>query len=176
MTPERYRRIQLLADLALKLAPDKRRAYLDQQCAGDEALRRAVESLLAAEEQTAATDFLETPAPVKFAEMLAADQSPKAVSDQPMILNERYLIERELGRGGLGVVYLAHDLKLHRRPVVIKVLQAGIGHSDYWKCKTRHEIEALARFQNPHIVGLLDTGELPGGFETIPPPGRARAF
>jgi RNA polymerase sigma factor (TIGR02999 family) len=86
-----------------------------------------------------------------------------AMSEKPMILNNRYSIERELGRVGLGVVYLAHDLKLHSRRVVVKVLQEEIGYNDYWKRKFRQEIEALARFENPHIVGILDIGELPGG-------------
>jgi hypothetical protein len=70
MTPERYQRLQLLADIASKLDPDRRRAYLDEQCAGDEALRRDVERLLAADDR--ADSFLEKPAMEKFAGILAS--------------------------------------------------------------------------------------------------------
>jgi hypothetical protein len=85
MTIERQRRIyQLLGD-ALKLAPHERRAYLDQACGDDAALRREVESLLAAEEQAAAGGFLDTPAPVKYADVLAQEQEAEAMSDEPLI-------------------------------------------------------------------------------------------
>jgi hypothetical protein len=114
MTPERYQRIQLLADIASKLDPDRRRAYLDEQCAGDEALRRDVERLLAADDRT--DSFLEKPAMEKFAGILASDQPQGGKQSMvlPMVLNDRYSIERELGRGGFGVVYQARDLRLQR--------------------------------------------------------------
>ncbi|MEW6211216.1 MAG: protein kinase [Acidobacteriota bacterium] len=168
MTPERYQQINELLDVVLKLEPSRQRAFLDQACAGDESLRREVESLLAAHEQAMKRDFIETPAAAKFAEMLASDQSTEVTSDKPMILNERYVIERELGRGGFGVVYLARDLKLLSRFVVVKVLQPKAGRdryqvNEYLKRKFRDEIDALTRFRHPHIVGILDQGEMSGG-------------
>jgi hypothetical protein len=62
-------------------------------------LRREIESLLAADAQASIGGFLEVPAAAKFAGMFASNQSAKAMSEKPMILNERYKIERELGRG-----------------------------------------------------------------------------
>jgi serine/threonine protein kinase len=78
----------------------------------------------------------------------------------------RFEIERELGRGGVGVVYLAHDHELHEKPVVVKVLLDRPPESEWaeWvKTKFRHEVEALARIDHPGVVGVLDVGEMPDG-------------
>jgi TolB-like protein/Tfp pilus assembly protein PilF len=76
-------------------------------------------------------------------------------------LAERYDIERELGRGGMATVYLAEDLKHHRK-VAIKVLDpelaAGLGHTRFLR-----EIEIAAGLSHPHILPLYDSGES-GGF------------
>lgn len=79
------------------------------------------------------------------------------------LLNERYLVQRELGRGGVGVVYLAHDEQLHSRPVVIKVLLEESYRDEWIKTKFRQEMEALSRLDHPGIVQLLNTGELVDG-------------
>jgi len=78
-------------------------------------------------------------------------------------LKGRYLIERELGRGNIGVVYLAHDEQLISKPVVIKVLLEESDENEWFKKKFRHEIEALARIDHPGVVGVLDAGEMPDG-------------
>src|SRR3954466_5366072 len=81
-------------------------------------------------------------------------------------LDGRYLIERELGRGGIGVVYLAHDQQLMGKPVVIKILleQMLETDSDGWvKRKFRQEVEALARIDHPGVVGVLHAGEMSDG-------------
>ena len=83
-----------------------------------------------------------------------------------MLLKGRYLIEKELGRGGIGLVYLARDHHLHSRPVVIKVLLEGAeGDADrqWFQRKFLQEIEALARIDHPSVIGILDTGEMPDG-------------
>ena len=76
------------------------------------------------------------------------------------LLKDRYLVEKELGRGNIGVVYLARDQQIHLRPVVIKILQE---QSAWFRKKFRQEIEALARLNHPGIVGIHDTGETPDG-------------
>ena len=82
---------------------------------------------------------------------------PHSVLRPGAILADRYVIERELGRGGMGTVYLARDLK-HRRPVAVKVLlpelTALLGHERFL-----HEIEIAAGLQHPYIVGVHDSGE-----------------
>ena len=79
------------------------------------------------------------------------------------VLSGRYLVEAELKRGGMGVVYLARDQQLHSRPVVVKVLLDDAYQSEYVVQKFRQEIEALSRIDHPGIVGIIDAGELPNG-------------
>jgi serine/threonine protein kinase len=75
-------------------------------------------------------------------------------------LADRYRIERELGQGGMATVYLAEDLK-HGRKVAIKVLRpelaAVIGADRFVR-----EIRTIAALQHPHILGLIDSGEVNG--------------
>ncbi|MEP7342691.1 MAG: serine/threonine-protein kinase, partial [Acidobacteriota bacterium] len=83
-----------------------------------------------------------------------------------LVLKDRYLIERELGRGGLGAVFLARDKQLLNRAVVIKVLVAESGNEkyhDWFQKKFKQEMEALSRINHPSVVGVLDTGEMPDG-------------
>jgi serine/threonine protein kinase len=82
------------------------------------------------------------------------------------LLKERYLIEGELGRGGIGVVYLARDMQLLQRRVVIKVLlqdSENSAHTPWFKKKFEQEIEALVRLDHPGIIGVLDAGAMPDG-------------
>jgi eukaryotic-like serine/threonine-protein kinase len=74
-------------------------------------------------------------------------------------LADRYTLERELGRGGMAIVFLAHDLK-HEREVAIKIvrpeLAAALGAERFLR-----EIHIAAQLQHPHILTLIDSGELP---------------
>ena len=82
------------------------------------------------------------------------------------LLDGRYLIESQLGRGGLGVVYLARDTKLLDKRVVVKVLLDQLGDEDtaHWvRRKFREEIAALARLDHPGVVGVMHAGDLPDG-------------
>ncbi|MBX7222311.1 MAG: AAA-like domain-containing protein [Blastocatellia bacterium] len=80
-----------------------------------------------------------------------------------MKLKNRYVIEKELGRGGIGVVYKAVDHDVHDRDVVIKVLLKGTGQDEWLTTKFHHESEALARIDDPGVVKVLDTGTFPDG-------------
>jgi eukaryotic-like serine/threonine-protein kinase len=71
-------------------------------------------------------------------------------------LADRYRLDRELGRGGMATVFLAHDLR-HDRPVALKVLHpdlAALGPERF-----QREIQTTARLQHPHILPVLDSGE-----------------
>ena len=79
------------------------------------------------------------------------------------LLAGRYRIERELGRGGIGVVYLARDEQMESRPVVIKVLLERSASSEWLQKKFRDEMKALVRVDHPGVVGVFDTGATPDG-------------
>ncbi len=81
-------------------------------------------------------------------------------------LSDRYAIERELGRGGMAVVYLARDLR-HDRPVALKVLQPDLAASVGAK-RFQREVRFAARLHHPHILAVHDSGEVPGT-PTTPP-------
>ena len=71
---------------------------------------------------------------------------------------ERYVIERELGRGTAATVYLARDQK-HNRQVALKVLKPEIASATGGK-RFKREIDILARLNHPHILQLFDSGVL----------------
>jgi serine/threonine-protein kinase len=76
-------------------------------------------------------------------------------------LADRYIVEREIGRGGMATVYLAQDLK-HNRPVAVKVLHPELA-TVLGPQRFLREIEITARLQHPHILPVHDSGEA-GGF------------
>jgi len=82
-------------------------------------------------------------------------------------LGDRYRVERELGHGGMAVVFLAEDLK-HRRRVAIKLLKpdlsAILGSERFFR-----EIEIAATLQHPHILPLYDSGQAAGLFYYVMP-------
>ena len=75
-------------------------------------------------------------------------------------LADRYRIERQLGRGGMATVFLAHDLR-HDRPVALKVLHAELGQV-LGPERFLREIRLCGRLQHPHILTVLDSGETGG--------------
>ncbi len=82
-------------------------------------------------------------------------------------LADRYAIERELGQGGMATVYLAEDLKHHRK-VALKVLRPEIA-ATVGAGRFAREIEVAARLQHPNILPLLDSGEVEGFFFYVMP-------
>ena len=83
------------------------------------------------------------------------------------ILKNRYAVDRELGRGGMSVVYLAHDRKLLNKPVVVKVLLEKQNQNEWVRKKFMQEMEALARIDHPGIINVLDYGDLPNGTQYL---------
>jgi serine/threonine-protein kinase len=78
-------------------------------------------------------------------------------------LKERYDVVREIGRGAIGVVYVASDRDVHGRLVVVKALQGEASHNEWLVKKFHHESEALARIDHRGVVKVLDRGRTPHG-------------
>jgi eukaryotic-like serine/threonine-protein kinase len=113
-TPERWERIQAVFQAALEQPAEGRLAFLSDACGGDEAVRREVQSLLAALD--AAGGFLEMPA---HRTEVGVDAAPPALSPGDLVGNFEVL--GAIGRGAMGEVYRARDRKLGR-DVALKLL------------------------------------------------------
>jgi class 3 adenylate cyclase/tRNA A-37 threonylcarbamoyl transferase component Bud32 len=85
------------------------------------------------------------------------------MTNAPVVLKDRYEVERELGRGGMSVVFLAKDRQLMSKRVVVKVLLESSNQDEWIRRKFLQEMEALARIDHPGVVGVLDTGETDAG-------------
>jgi serine/threonine-protein kinase len=151
MTPERWREVRAVFAQALEREPAERPTFLDEACGNDAALRQEVESLLEAD--AGASGYLEPP---------AARSPTQADSHDRLVaaLSADYRLERELGRGGMATVYLAHDLK-HKREVAVKVLDAEVG-ATLRPERFRREIHLAAGLVHPHIVPVFDSGDAAG--------------
>jgi predicted Ser/Thr protein kinase len=166
MTPEPAGRIRQLFAEALKLPSSERSAFLIRSCGSDRDLLAAVESLLS-ESKSTKTSILGaglriSQQPTVTNAFDPAVASPRNHSMVGTRLKERYLLQRELGRGGFGVVYLAADEQLLSRPIVVKIMLNAA--PDAWEQgKFRNEIEVLARLNHPGIVSVLDSGETAEG-------------
>lgn len=82
-------------------------------------------------------------------------------------LRGRYVIERELGRGGMAIVYLAADLK-HQRSVAVKVLRPELS-ATLASRRFHQEIRIAARLQHPNILAMFDSGEAAGQLYYVMP-------
>ncbi len=162
MTPERFQRVKSLFESALDLPEADRAGFIHQSCPTDPNLRDEVLRLLA-EHASTPTGFLAPPSPETLLDRAAQSLAAHSPSCEGQLLVGRYLVEREIGRGGSGVVYLARDRRLHARHVVLKFLHSSFDDHDHIRLKFRHEIEALSRLNHPAVVGVLDVGQSPDG-------------
>jgi eukaryotic-like serine/threonine-protein kinase len=152
---DRWPEVARILDLILDLAPGERRASLDQACAGDHELRAEVEAMLAGVE---ADDFLQAPAAMLAAPLVeaeATDDGDKALEGASV---GPYRLIRELGHGGMGVVYLAERADGHfEQRVALKLIKRGMDSEEILR-RFLAERQVLARLSHAHIARLLDGG------------------
>ena len=140
MTPEQFARLKIVFQDALDQPTEVRRAWLREECGGDTGLLREAESLLSTFET--AGDFLESPAQVDPDDL---DTLLPGTRVGP------YEIRQEIGRGGMGVVYLAEDLRLNRR-VALKALPATVAMQPELRERLRREARAAATISHPAVA------------------------
>ena len=150
-TLDDWPRVKRVLEEALAREGAERQAFLAQACGTDGALRARIDNLLAASDRVGT--FLETPAVVLLEPEAREDLSGHVVSC--------YQLMSRLGAGGMGEVYLAHDMKLDRR-VALKVLSPELAADRDRLRRFHQEARAASSLNHPHIVVVHDFGELDG--------------
>jgi serine/threonine protein kinase len=141
MTPEGYKRLMAVFDGACARRAEDRAAWLDEACAGDEALRRDVERLLAADQRP--EGLLDSPA-ANLAFACGSQIGP-------------YRLEAKLGEGGMGIVFRAHDTRLNR-PVAVKFLTGDLTDAAARR-RFQREAQTASSLNHPHILTVHDAAE-----------------
>ena len=142
---------------ALELPREQRAAFLDEVCRDRPDLRGMLENLLNKNDQLGG--FLSEPAYGAAGE--TTTEPPQLRVEIGKRLVARYKIEAELGSGGMGVVYQAHDEKLERE-VAIKVLRTGLPIGQESQARFRREALTLAKLNHAHIAAVHDVTEEEG--------------
>lgn len=156
MTPERWQQIEEIFDSALEREANERAAFLNEACIGDEKLRKEVESLLAHQER--AGTVIQAVVQGEAQDLTDAHKIP----DGPQQIGP-YKILREIGRGGMGGVYLAARADdQYRKRVAIKLIRRGMDTEDILR-RFRNERQILASLDHPNIARLLDGGTTADG-------------
>ena len=147
MKNDRWHEVEHLYHLALARDPNERSAFLADACAGDNELRREVESLLAYEPE--AKDFIETPA-LELAAQMMADEHSAMVTGQTI---NQYKIISPIGAGGMGEVYLSEDTRL-RRKVALKFLPLLLTQDKAHLRRFELEARAVAALSHPNVCTI----------------------
>ncbi len=160
MSTDLARRALELVDQALQMNESRRAAWLREACGSDKALEAEVLAMLNL--APAAQGFL------PLAEAITATQLPTyrhEWEDKPLAVEivpgsqlGDFKIEKQIGAGGMGVVYRAQQISLHR-PVALKVLPTYLRSSANANTRFRREIEASARLHHTNIVSVYATGD-----------------
>lgn len=149
---DRWREVEAIFDRAIELDPADRPAYLEDACAGDADLRIEVESLLDA--HASAADYLETTVASMYPALTAGYRPGQRIGP--------YRLVKEIGRGGLGLVFLAVDTRLDRHTALkfLPVLRASDPEA---RARFRREARTASSLDHPNICTVYEIGETDAG-------------
>ena len=153
MSPERWEQITDIYTAALELKANEREVFLAEICAGDDELRREVESLLKANSE--AGDFISQPVIKDIAPLLTTRNECSLIGQNLA----HYRIISSLGAGGMGKVYLAEDTKLGRQ-VALKTLPQEYCYDSNLVQRFKTEARAAANLNHPNISTLYSVEEV----------------
>jgi eukaryotic-like serine/threonine-protein kinase len=159
MNPEQWRKLHELFEAALERPANERAEFLARACVGDEETRRRVEAMLAAD---ARDDLLMDRPAYQAASALAT--SMVGTDDSQSFSGEMigdYQLMRELGRGGMGTVYLAYDTRLGRQAALKFLLSRLINNSERVR-RFQREARAATALNHPNIITIYDFGQEDG--------------
>jgi eukaryotic-like serine/threonine-protein kinase len=155
VTPEQWQAIKEVLHAAWEHEPDERATFLDDACRGNSALRRQVESLLAAGPNSLSN--IQDPLAGDATDLLAVrDRTEPDPSKHPERIGP-YKILDVLGEGGMGIVYLAEQHDPVRRRVAVKIIKAGMDTRPV-VARFESERQALAVMDHPAIAKVFDAG------------------
>ncbi|MBO9661866.1 serine/threonine-protein kinase [Dokdonella sp.] len=164
MDSARWRRITAIFERAVELAPAGRAALLEHECAGDAELRREVEAMLAADATGDTFDRhaqdLRGSAAADWVEWNSSDRTPASFDGHTI---GPWRVVRELGRGGMGLVFLVERADgQFEQLAALKLIKRGMD-SDAVLARFLRERQILARLEHRNIARLLDGGLIPDG-------------
>ena len=157
MTPEKWKRVKEVFQTAVELDDDARRSYVENQCLDDATMLAEVSSLLKSHSES--TSFFESPALAAVTDLVGDTSLPSRAGQ----IVGAYKIESEIGRGGMGAVYLASRAdEAFDKKVAIKLIKRGFDTDEIVR-RFRHERQILAGLEHPNITRLLDGGSTEDG-------------
>lgn len=169
MSKERWQKIKALFDAAQEIEPKKRKKFLDNSCGNDVDIRNDVEKLLASFDN--AESFLETPAAAEVASMFEGKQTYIGHNTTSEIKNgnfvagtilaSRYRIIGLIGKGGMGEVYKAEDIKLSQI-VALKFLPDSFEKDKAALARFHSEVRTARQVAHPNVCRVFDIGETDG--------------
>jgi non-specific serine/threonine protein kinase/serine/threonine-protein kinase len=159
MTPERYSQVKSLFQLVLEQPAGGRAAFLERACGADRDLYERVRELVKSD--STSEDFLEKPAITPISKLME-EAAAEADEKMPATIGP-YALQRPIGSGGMGHVYLAVRAdKSYDKQVAIKVIRKGM-ETDRILQRFRRERQIVASLDHAHIARMLDGGATADG-------------
>jgi hypothetical protein len=147
MTPQHWQQVKQLFQSAIQYPPDRRAAFLDEACFRDPALRNEVDSLISSHDR--ADDSIEAMAGDVAAQMLADDQRSSFIGKNV----GPYKIIGQVGKGGMGDVFLAQDPRLDRQ-VALKLLPGEVAQNPDRLRRFQREARVVSALNHPNILTI----------------------